>query len=684
MRRKRREFAGGHARARAAGQPRSPPPPPPPPHFSPTRALAISPSTSTGYPYPTVLRLALDFYHAQRSGPSIGGPNDTYAVPWRGPSVPTDPFPAHFDAGDGLLLMFPYGQTLSLLGWAFLPEIFRAGFEASPGAADSLRSTLRVGAEAVMAAHSAPKRYAVQIGQEQTDHNYWGRPEDMAPGGRGLPRPVLEIDAAKGIFGSDAAGQGVAALAAAAVAWKDTDPSFAAAATSAARSLYGLATTHEGRFSDRLPIGNMCEFDGENGEWRWRESAPNHPLSSKRARSLFPLSIRPRHPLSIHLPRHPLSSIPVPPHLDPSSSYLDDLTWAAAWMARLTGEAWYLERASFYWDRMTREEPRSILSREQSWSCSTPAAAVLLAGLSGDAKYASFAYLFVETHVQGAAPVAYTPAGLAYRNPWGSLRNAANPALVAAVYGSLLRRWGGEGSAGEDAGKGASAGAGVSVFATARAGVGKIATVATAKAKAAPAAAAAATAKKPVAAPTKPATPTAPKQAVHAANSTLIPAAATPPSGAPAARLGRLYQCWARGQARYALGDTGRSFVVGWGVNPPTHVHHRAASCPTETGGAGSNSPSCGKAQFDTASPNPQVHAGALAGGPNALDRYTDVRTDYVGNEVALGKWDGREKRVAAVGARARVHERSRFTHAHSSHFSDYNAAFSGVLAMLR
>ena len=103
-----------------------------------------------------------------------------------------------------------------------------------------------------------------------------------------------------------------------------------------------------------------------------------------------------------------LSSLP-----DPSSSYLDDLTWAAAWMARLTGEAWYLERASFYWDRMAREEPRSILSREQSWSCSTPAAAVMLAGLSGDAKYASFAYLFAETHVQGAAPVAYTPAGLA-------------------------------------------------------------------------------------------------------------------------------------------------------------------------------------------------------------------------------------------------------------------------------
>ena len=143
-----------------------------------------SPLPLPDYPYPTVLRLALDFYHAQRSGPL---PNDTYAVPWRASSVPGDPFPAHFDAGDHLLLLFPYGQTLSLLGWAFLPENFRAGFEASPGAVASLRATLRRGAEAVMAAHAAPTRYTVQVGAERTDHDTWARPEDLAPG-RGLPR----------------------------------------------------------------------------------------------------------------------------------------------------------------------------------------------------------------------------------------------------------------------------------------------------------------------------------------------------------------------------------------------------------------------------------------------------------------------------------------------------------------
>jgi hypothetical protein len=36
------------------------------------------------------------------------------------------------------------------------------------------------------------------------------------------------------------------------------------------------------------------------------------------------------------------------------------------------------------------------------------------------------------------------------------------------------------------------------------------------------------------------------------------------------------YRKWAKSQIGYALGDTGRSFVVGFGVNPPTQPHHRA------------------------------------------------------------------------------------------------------------
>jgi hypothetical protein len=82
----------------------------------------------------------------------------------------------------------------------------------------------------------------------------------------------------------------------------------------------------------------------------------------------------------------------------------------------------------------------------------------------------------------------------------------------------------------------------------------------------------------------------------------------------------------AQSQIDYCLGKTGRSFVVGYGINPPTHCHHRGASC---------NSSGCAY-PGDTAE-NPNVIVGALVGGPSAPDDYyNDVRSDYVMNEVAM------------------------------------------------
>lgn len=55
-----------------------------------------------------------------------------------------------------------------------------------------------------------------------------------------------------------------------------------------------------------------------------------------------------------------------------------------------------------------------------------------------------------------------------------------------------------------------------------------------------------------------------------------------------------------RGQLGYALGDTGRSFVVGFGTNPPQQPHHRGASCPDTPA-------TCGQAELENPGPNPQV-----------------------------------------------------------------------------
>ncbi|KFM24184.1 Endoglucanase 1 [Auxenochlorella protothecoides] len=85
-----------------------------------------------------------------------------------------------------------------------------------------------------------------------------------------------------------------------------------------------------------------------------------------------------------------------------------------------------------------------------------------------------------------------------------------------------------------------------------------------------------------------------------------------------------------RNQLNYALGSTGRSFVVGLGVDPPRQPHHAAASCPDLPA-------ECGWAHFSAAGANPQVLTGALVGGPPSGDgSYVDLRSDYKTNEVAI------------------------------------------------
>jgi len=84
----------------------------------------------------------------------------------------------------------------------------------------------------------------------------------------------------------------------------------------------------------------------------------------------------------------------------------------------------------------------------------------------------------------------------------------------------------------------------------------------------------------------------------------------------------KVYWDFAVSQADYALGSSGRSYVVGFGENPPEHPHHR-----TSQGSYCDNMNEPGKARHTL--------YGALVGGPDASDGYTDTVNDYTKNEVA-------------------------------------------------
>jgi len=83
-----------------------------------------------------------------------------------------------------------------------------------------------------------------------------------------------------------------------------------------------------------------------------------------------------------------------------------------------------------------------------------------------------------------------------------------------------------------------------------------------------------------------------------------------------------VYWDFAVSQADYALGSSGRSYVVGFGENPPEHPHHR-----TSQGSYCDNMNEPGEARHTL--------YGALVGGPDSSDGYTDAVSDYNKNEVA-------------------------------------------------
>lgn len=95
---------------------------------------------------------------------------------------------------------------------------------------------------------------------------------------------------------------------------------------------------------------------------------------------------------------------------------------------------------------------------------------------------------------------------------------------------------------------------------------------------------------------------------------------------------------FAYSQAAYILGNNPKklSYMVGFGKNYPTRVHHRGASIVSVKNGATPVDCQAGFAQwFYRDAPNPNVIHGAIVGGPDEKDDYSDSRSNYQQAEPA-------------------------------------------------
>src|SRR5262245_1080670 len=335
-------------------------------------SVAINPQQAPAFNYAEALQKSLFFYEAQISGrkPSWS------RVTWRGDSalndgadVGKDLTGGWFDAGDHVKFGFAMASSATILAWGAVE--YRDGYERS-GQLIHLLNNLRWVNDYFIKAHTAPNEMYGQIGNGGVDHAWWGPAEVMQ-----MARPAYKIDAS--CPGSDLAGETAAALAAAAVVFKPTDPAYAGTLVGHAQQLYTFADTYRGKYSD-------CITDAQA-------------------------------------------------YYNSFSGYWDELVWGALWLYRATGDAAYLAKAEAYYPNIAGKYVWT-----HAWDDKAYGSYVLLAQATGNQRYRDDVERWLDywTVGTGGQRVSYTPGGLAWLDQWGTLRLTANTAFLAFVYSDSL------------------------------------------------------------------------------------------------------------------------------------------------------------------------------------------------------------------------------------------------------
>ena len=292
--------------------------PPPGPDISPDTDTAGG--STTGINYGEALQKSLLFYEAQRSGPL---PEDT-RIEWRGNSalrdgadVGIDLTGGYYDAGDHVKFGFPMAASMTMLSWGALE--YREAY-ASSGQLDEVMEAVRWGTDYLLKAHISEngqtEAFYGQVGDGNVDHAYWGSAEEMT-----MDRPAFKIDAANP--GSDLAGESAAALAAASMLFRGSDPAYADRLLDNAKQLYAFADEHRGKYSDAIP--NASSF---YNSW---------------------------------------------------SGYQDELAWGATWLYKATGDQAYLDKAQAAYQGLSRYT--------QTWDDKSYGTAVMLAQETDNPRY---------------------------------------------------------------------------------------------------------------------------------------------------------------------------------------------------------------------------------------------------------------------------------------------------------
>ncbi|KAN0041255.1 hypothetical protein ACTFIV_003792 [Dictyostelium citrinum] len=322
------------------------------------------------------LKQAILFYKAQRAGRL---PDKD--ISWRGNSVLTDASPGssfdsngdgdlakgYFDAGDGVKFGLPMCWTMTMLGWNYIE--YQSNIE-SCGLTDLYLNVLKWGTDYILACHLSDNVFVAQVGDGNVDHSVWQPPEFI-----NYVRPVYLINSS--YPGTELAMEAASALAAASMAFKSSNPSYASTCLSHAKTLHSFGNKYQGSYSTSVPQASAF--------------------------------------------------------YNSYSGYTDELVWGSVWLYRATGDSSYLTLAENYYT--TNNVGYAGTSNSFDWDQTATGSSVLLYKLTGKAFYKQMVDQTLSFWSKGGG-ITYTPGGLAWIREWGPCRYAMSMAFLATVYGT--------------------------------------------------------------------------------------------------------------------------------------------------------------------------------------------------------------------------------------------------------
>ncbi|KAK7276525.1 hypothetical protein RIF29_17666 [Crotalaria pallida] len=343
-------------------------------------------STTQAFDYGDALSKSLLYFEAQRSGRIPYNQR----VTWRDHSGLTDGLEqgvdlvgGYYDAGDHVKFGLPMAFTVTMLSWGaieYMQEI------ADAGELEHTMEAIKWGTDYFIKAHTSPNVLWAEVGDGDTDHYCWQRPEDMT-----TSRRAFKIDDTNP--GSDLAGETAAAMAAASIVFRNTNPHYSHLLLHHARQLFEFGDKYRGNYDASIDV--------------------------------------------------------VKSYYASVSGYMDELLWAAMWLYKATDKEEYFE---YVISNAQSFGGTGWSISEFSWDVKYAGLQIIASQYLNDEKhknhddileqYRSKAEFYVCSCLNknnGSNNVERTPAGLLYVRQWNNMQYVSNAAFLLTVYADFLR-----------------------------------------------------------------------------------------------------------------------------------------------------------------------------------------------------------------------------------------------------